>query len=150
MPLSAPLADSAQDSALYQEVLHFYAKQMRSLDEGHVAEWAETFTVDGVFSANAHPRPQEGRPAILRGATEATRKLAEQGVQRRHWLGMLEVTPNADGTVTALSYAQVLATRQGGRAELELSCACEDLLVRQDGRLLVRRRQVYRDDLPRS
>ncbi|MFJ9008914.1 nuclear transport factor 2 family protein [Streptomyces canus] len=150
MPLSAPPANSAHDTALYQEVLHFYARQMRSLDEGNVAEWAETFTEDGVFGANAHPRPQVGRAAIRQGAAEATRRLAEQGVQRRHWLGMLEVSRNADGSVTALSYAQVLATSQGGKAELELSCSCEDLLVREGDRLLVRRRQVYRDDLPRS
>ena len=44
MPLSAPPVDQAQDSALYQEVLHFYARQMRSLDEGEVADWAGTFT----------------------------------------------------------------------------------------------------------
>ncbi|MFF0018629.1 nuclear transport factor 2 family protein [Streptomyces sp. NPDC005374] len=150
MPLSAPPANSAHDSALYQEVLHFYARQMRSLDEGNVTEWAETFTEDGVFGANAHPRPQVGRGAIRQGAAEATARLAEQGVQRRHWLGMLEVSRNTDGSVTAVSYAQVLATPKGGKAELELSCSCEDLLVREGDRLLVRRRQVHRDDLPRS
>lgn len=150
MPLSAPPVDQAQDSALYQEVLHFYARQMRSLDEGEVADWAGTFTEDGVFRANAHPQPQEGRAAILRGATEANRKLVEQNVQRRHWLGMLQVSRNPDGSLTARTYAQIIATPQGGKAGLELSCSCEDLLVREDGRLLVRHRQVYRDDLPRS
>ncbi|WP_328786212.1 MULTISPECIES: nuclear transport factor 2 family protein [unclassified Streptomyces] len=149
MQLSEPLVDSAQGSVLYQEVLHFYARQMRHLDEGRVTEWAETFTENGVFAANAHPLPQTGRAAIEQGAAEAVQRLAEQGVQRRHWLGMLQVTPNVDGSVTALSYAQVLATAQGGRTALELSCSCEDLLVREGDRLLVRRRQVYRDDLPR-
>ncbi|NGO73930.1 nuclear transport factor 2 family protein [Streptomyces boncukensis] len=150
MPLSAPDELGAPHGALHQEVLRFYARQMRSLDEGNVAEWAATFTEDGEFSANAHPRPQRGREAIRQGAAEAAAKLAEQGVQRRHWLGMVEVSAGPDGTLTARSYAQVIATPQGGKAELELSCSCEDELVREGGELLVRRRRVHRDDLARS
>ncbi|SEG93567.1 SnoaL-like domain-containing protein [Actinacidiphila yanglinensis] len=150
MSLHAPPADSAQDTALYQEVQRFYAHQMRSLDEGDVDSWVATFTEDGVFSANAHPEPQEGREAIREGATAATRKLAEAKIRRRHWLGMLDVAANPDGTVRAVTYAQIIATPLGGTAQLELSCTCEDLLVREGGRLLVRHRQVYRDDLARS
>ncbi|MFI8931152.1 nuclear transport factor 2 family protein [Streptomyces sp. NPDC053474] len=149
MPLSAPPVDSARGSALYQEVLEFYARQMRSLDEGRVTEWAATFTEDGVFSAQAHPRPQEGREAIRQGAAEAVRRLAERGVRRRHWLGMLDVTRHGDGSLTARSYAQVIDTPIGGQAAVELSCTCEDLLVREGDRLLVRHRRVDRDDLPR-
>ncbi|MFD1046811.1 nuclear transport factor 2 family protein, partial [Kibdelosporangium lantanae] len=39
----------------YQEVQHFYARQMRALDEGQVADWARTFEQDGVFDANGLP-----------------------------------------------------------------------------------------------
>lgn len=133
---------------LYQEVLHFYGRQMRALDEGRIDEWTETFTEDGVFTANAHPKPQTGRDEIRTGATNADRNLRDQGLQRRHWLGMLEVDEQADGTVLARTYALIITTPKGGAAGVSLSCSCEDQLVREDGRLLVRHRRVCRDDLP--
>lgn len=147
MPLPESLVKD--NIGLYTEVQHFYARQMRCLDEGAVEEWADTFTADGVFKANAHPEPQEGRAAILAGATQAARRLAEQQTQRRHWLGMQQVDENPDGTITVRSYALVFATALGGKAALELSCDCEDLLVRDGGRLQIKRRLVSRDDLPK-
>ncbi|MFE4519374.1 nuclear transport factor 2 family protein [Kitasatospora sp. NPDC056783] len=134
--------------SLYEEVQHFYGRQMRHLDEGEVAEWAATFTEDGVFAANARPHPQEGRPAIEQGAREAARRLAEAGVRHRHWLGMLEVTERPDGSLLARTYALIVATPRGGPAAVHLSCDCEDELVRVGGELKVRHRRVRRDDLP--
>ncbi|MBV6695851.1 nuclear transport factor 2 family protein [Kitasatospora aureofaciens] len=134
--------------SLYEEVQHFYGRQMRHLDEGAVTEWAATFTEDGVFAANARPHPQEGRSAIEQGAREAAARLAAAGVQHRHWLGMLEVAEQPDGTVLAKTYALIIATPEGGSAAVHLSCRCEDQLVRVAGELKVRHRQVYRDDLP--
>ena len=147
--VAQPAAEIAADPALFLEVQHFYGRQMRHLDEGRVDAWAETFTEDGVFQANAHPKPQSGRAAIRAGATAAHQTLAEQGITRRHWLGMLEVATAADGTIVAQTYAMVLNTPQGGKAELTLSCACRDSLVRVDGTLQVRHRWVTRDDLPK-
>ncbi|WP_211222340.1 nuclear transport factor 2 family protein [Actinokineospora enzanensis] len=132
---------------LYQEVQHFYGRQMRYLDDNHIEAWAATFTEDGVFSANAHPEPQVGRDNIVAGARKAAAALAEQGIQRRHWLGMVEVAEAADGTVVARSYALVYNTPRGGQAAVHLSCSCEDVLVREDGELKVRTRRVTRDDL---
>lgn len=137
-------------TALYQEVSHFYGRQMRHLDEARIEEWAETFTVDGVFAANGHPQPSVGREAIVTGARAAAANLAEQGIQRRHWLGMLEVDEQADGSILARSYALIISTPQGGAAAVHLSCSCDDVLVREGGRLLVRHRQVFRDDLPKN
>ncbi|MEU5344194.1 MULTISPECIES: nuclear transport factor 2 family protein [unclassified Streptomyces] len=134
---------------LYQEVQHFYARQMRWLDSGATREWAGSFTEDGVFRANAHPEPQIGRAAIETAAQKTSAQLAEQGVRRRHWLGMLEVEERDDGSVLAQTYALIVNTPRGGVPEVLLSCTCDDVLVREEGRLLVRRRQVYRDDLPR-
>src|SRR5262245_64819497 len=85
--------------SLYQEIQHFYARQMRFLDNGMATEWAQTFTEDGVFLANAHPEPQSGRVQIEAAARKTSMQLAEQGVQRRHWLGMLEVSEEPDGSV---------------------------------------------------
>ena len=149
--MPAPIkSTSSTDTELYQEIQHFYGRQMRLLDEGRVEEWADSFTEDGVFSANAHPAPQNGRAEIVEGARRAARMLSEQKVQRRHWLGMLEVREQADGTLTAHTYALVVNTPQGGKPAVEFSTSCDDVLTREDGTLRVRSRQVYRDDLPRA
>jgi hypothetical protein len=135
--------------SLYHEVQHFYGRQMRYLDSGETERWAGTFARDGVFSANAHPEPQRGRAAIEEAARKTVLRLAEQGVQRRHWLGMLEVDEQQDGTVLARTYALVVDTVRGGTPDVLLSCACDDILVREDSGFAVRHRQVYRDDLVR-
>ncbi|KAA6212475.1 nuclear transport factor 2 family protein [Streptomyces albofaciens JCM 4342] len=135
------------DAALHQEIQHFYGRQMRYLDEARVEEWAGTFTEDGVFVANAHPEPSVGRAAIAAGARKAAALLAEQGVQRRHWLGMLEADACDDGTVRARTYALIISTPRGGQAAVHLSTSCDDVLVREDGQLRVRHREVRRDDL---
>ncbi|MEU7040851.1 nuclear transport factor 2 family protein [Streptomyces varsoviensis] len=141
-------ADAGPESALYQEVQHFYGRQMRYLDEARAVEWSRTFTEDGVFTANAHPQPSTGRTEIAAAARKAADQLAEQGIQRRHWLGMLQVDEQADGTVRARTYALIVSTPRGGQAAVHLSCSCDDLLVRQaDGNLLVKHRTVERDDL---
>jgi len=139
--------DAQRSTELHQEVQHFYARQMLHLDNGHAVEWAATFTEDGVFAANAHPQPTQGRAQIESGAREAARKLAEQGLQRRHWLGMLQVDEDVDGHITARSYALIIETPVNGQAALRLSCTCDDVLVRVDGRLQVLRREVHRDDI---
>jgi 3-phenylpropionate/cinnamic acid dioxygenase small subunit len=144
------IVHGAADALLYAEVQHFYARQMRLLDEGAVHEWAQTFTDDGVFAANAHPRPCEGRAAIEAAARQSAQELARDRVQRRHWLGMLQVDDRPDGSILARSYALIVSTPQGGQAAVHLSCACDDVLVREYGTLRVQRRQVYRDDLPRE
>jgi len=137
-------------SALYEEVQQFYARQMRHLDEGEVAQWALTFTEDGVFAANAHPEPFRGREAIESGARKTFEQLTADGVQRRHWLGMLDVEEQADGRVLAHTYALILSTPRGGQAAVHLSTSCHDVLVRTGAALQVSNRQVYRDDLPRE
>ncbi|RBQ20070.1 nuclear transport factor 2 family protein [Spongiactinospora rosea] len=136
------------DTALYQEVQQFYARQMQLLDEGVVEGWAGTFTEDGVFTANAHPAPQRGRSTIEEGARKTAAQLEAREVRRRHWLGMLTVDERQDGTIAARTYALVLETPKGGQAGVLLSCTCDDVLVRQGGELLVQHRSVHRDDLP--
>jgi 3-phenylpropionate/cinnamic acid dioxygenase small subunit len=146
-PLEQLTRDAARAS-LYEEVTRFYARQMQLLDDGRVTEWAATFTADGVFAANARPEPTTGREAIENSARQATRLLADQGVQDRHWMGMVDVEQRNDGTVSARSYALIIRTPRGGPAGVHLSCTCDDVLVREDGRLLVSDRRVRRDDLP--
>ncbi len=139
---------SYADSELYHQVQQFYARQMHLLDNGHGQEWADTFTVDGVFAANAAPEPVKGRDNIAAGAGATIKQLEADGIVRRHWLGMLDARPQADGTVQVNSYALIIETRKGGQAGVRMSTLCEDVLVREGGELLVRERKVSRDDLP--
>ncbi|WP_370942171.1 nuclear transport factor 2 family protein [Amycolatopsis sp. cg5] len=135
------------DVGLYHRVQQFYAWQMQLLDDGRVDEWAATFTEDGVFAANAHPEPVSGRENIAAGARAAVAKLAADGLVRRHWLGMLTVAEQPDGTIKARSYALVINTPKGGQAAVHVSTSCEDVLVADGPDLLVADRRVTRDDL---
>jgi len=132
---------------LYHQIQQFYAKQMQLLDAGRVAEWAASFTEDGTFAANAHPEPARGRTAIREAAQNTVKDLAAKGLVRRHWLGMLALYPDADGSVLARSYAQVLETPYGGPATLRMSTVCQDVLLHDGEQWLVRDRQVWRDDM---
>ncbi|MFD8492869.1 nuclear transport factor 2 family protein [Amycolatopsis sp. NPDC059657] len=132
---------------LYFEVQQFYAQQMHLLDDGKAEEWAETFTEDGVFAANAHPEPAAGRSVIAAAARKATDDYAANGVQRRHWLGMVSVERRTEDEVFAQCYALVIETPRGGQAAIRVSTRCDDTLVNRDGRWLVQHRQVTRDDL---
>ncbi|MFH8409712.1 nuclear transport factor 2 family protein [Streptomyces sp. NPDC018019] len=146
MTVTAPTWTTAP-AELYQEIQQFYAQQMHLLDDGRVAEWAETFTPDGVFAANAQPAPAVGRAAITEAAAKATEAYRAAGVQRRHWLGMVAVTGGTGDTVTARCYALVIETPRGGRPEIKASTLCEDELVRAGSTWQVRDRRITRDDL---
>lgn len=147
--MTLPLREAARSvtADLYQEVQSFYAHQMRLLDSGQVEAWAETFTEDGVFSANAQPEPTRGRAAIIAGARAARARLAEQGIRHRHWLGMVDVEPLADDRLRVHSYALVLAIPQGGPAAVHVHTTCVDELVLVAGGWQVSTRLVARDDL---
>ncbi|MGH3770151.1 MAG: nuclear transport factor 2 family protein [Pseudonocardiaceae bacterium] len=132
---------------LYHQIQQFYAKQMQLLDEGLVGEWSESFAEDGVFAANAHPEPARGRAAIREAAQDAVTGLVVKGLVRRHWLGMLALDPRVDGSVLVRSYAQVLETPLGGPTVVRMSTVCQDVLLHDGQRWLVRERQVWRDDL---
>ncbi len=135
-------------ATVYQEVQNFYARQMRLLDEGDTESWAETFEPDGIFDANGLPEPVRGREVISSSARKAWEALAAEGIQRRHWIGMLEVGENADGTLRAHSYALVFTTERDGPTAIQVSTTCVDVLVRTSGALQVRHRTVRRDDRP--
>ena len=140
-----PVADTA---VLYAGIQQFYARQMQLLDAGRAEAWADTFTEDAVFEANAHPEPVHGRRDIREAAAMAATQRAERGVQVRHWIGMLDVHPGEDGVVRVVSYALIINTPAGGGSQLHLSTTCEDVLVRDDaGEWQVSTRRVTRDDL---
>lgn len=148
MPFTSPAAAAGTDTARYAGIQHFYARQMQLLDSSDADAWAETFTEDGVFAANAHPEPVRGRENIRAAAAKAKAQHAEEGLQVRHWLGMLDVTDREDGSVLVRSYALIINTPRGGQSQVHLSTTCEDVLVSTpDGGWQVSHRQVVRDDL---
>src|SRR2546423_14033546 len=139
------LADSPAVGALYSELQQFYARQMQLLDDGEAELWAATFTEDGEFGQDIRPEPRVGRVLIGTRMRAAVERLRESGVTRRHWIGMLAVHPQADGTVHTRYYALVLETPRGGQAAVHLSTACDDVLVRDGDRWLVRSRWITHD-----
>jgi uncharacterized protein (TIGR02246 family) len=130
------------------EVQQFYARHMHLLDEGDAEGWARTFTENGVFAPPSLPEPVRGREALAAGVRKSAAGLAESGEVHRHVLSMVHVDPLDDDALAVRSYAQIFATPRGGEPRLHLLCVCEDVLVRENGRLLVRERRVTRDDRP--
>lgn len=140
--------ENMQAIALLLEVQQFYGRHMRAMDEGRVADWTGDFTEDAVFATNARPEPQRGRAAIAQNAAAAALQLEEKGILRRHCVTTLDVQKGPGETIEARTYALITKTIIGERSELEFVCTCRDEFVRQTGRLFIRHRQVYRDDLP--
>ncbi|MWA08023.1 nuclear transport factor 2 family protein [Streptomyces sp. BA2] len=136
---------------LYAQVQEFYARQMNLLD-GSTADpvaWSRTFTEDAVLGSNFQDAPDTGQPAILRSMREALAHIAAQGTgDFRHWLAMLDVQPQADGSVRTRYYGLAMATPPGGSLRIRGHVLCHDELVRRAGRWLVRRRHLEADGVP--
>ncbi|MFF4324692.1 nuclear transport factor 2 family protein [Streptomyces sp. NPDC001568] len=133
---------------VYTEVQQFYARQMNLL-EGASADpdaWAHTFTEDAVFESVGEPEAQEGREALRDTVGAGVAHIAAQGLDFRHWFGMVGVEQKPDGVLRTRYYALAMATALGGPLQVKGSLLCHDDLVREDdGRLLVRRRSVAED-----
>lgn len=134
---------------LYAEVLHFYGRQMQALDGGDFATYADTFTPDGVFQHAPQVPPARTRPGIVAALEDFHRRFEGDPVRRRHWFNHVALEAQADGSVRSTAYALVLTVRPGQREpQVGPSCVVTDVLVRQDGRLLVRSRAVELDHEP--
>ncbi|MFV0129259.1 nuclear transport factor 2 family protein [Streptomyces sp. HMX112] len=131
---------------LYAQVQQFYARQMGLLDDGRPDEWAETFTEDAVFQeASRLSEPLRGRDAIRVSARARKERLAADGIDFRHWLGMLSVTPGEDGSLRARSYALAMRVPRGGALDIFASVVCHDQLVPVEGTWQVRHRDLTHD-----
>lgn len=142
----APAATAADDET-YVQIQRFYATQTQLLDFGNFEEWVDTFTEDCSFDANGFPEPVRGKAALLAG-TLANHKVDEPGLRIRHWFGMTTVEARPDGTVFALSYVLVIRNHRNEPAFIYRSTRCEDVMVRDGDRWLVRDRRIRRDELP--
>nr|WCI13848.1 LaxC4 [Streptomyces setonensis] len=133
---------------LYAEIQDFYARHMQLIDDGKVDAWVDTFTADATISNNVAPRPAHGREEILTVVRRAQDQLEADGIQHRHWIGMLVVDRLDDTTVRAESYALLVATPRGGSPVLDRSTRCHDELVRVDDDWQIRSRRVHHDGRP--
>lgn len=140
----SPAADLAP-AELYTQIQQFYARQMGLLDDGRPEEWALTFTQDAVFEEPHRLEPVRGREAIRVSARARADRLAAEGIDFRHWLAMLDVREQEDGTVRARTYALAMRTPRGGDLDIFVSVVCRDVLVRQDGTWAVRHRDIQHD-----
>ncbi|HEU5333334.1 MAG TPA: nuclear transport factor 2 family protein [Actinocrinis sp.] len=131
---------------VYYEVQQFYAHHMQVLDDARVDEWAATFTPDGEMASNAQPTVA-GREALASKARTAHAKLAQEGITRRHWLGMVTVRETGVDRVAARCFSLVIDIPKGGKAGLRLSAVCEDELVRTAEGWQISRRMISHDDL---
>ncbi|MER5886580.1 nuclear transport factor 2 family protein [Streptomyces sp. NPDC001941] len=132
---------------LYGEVQQYYAHQMQLFDQHDAERWAGTFTEDAVFSVPTLDEPVRGRAGLAANVRRNKHQQARSGEQLRHWIGMLDLDPQPDGTLHTRCYALVYLTPRGGDARVHRFCVMEDVLVRSRGKWRTRYRLVTRDDL---
>jgi 3-phenylpropionate/cinnamic acid dioxygenase small subunit len=133
--------------ALYARVQQFYAHQMQLFDSHEAERWAGTFTEDAVFDVPTLDEPVRGRAALAANVRRNEAQQARSGERFRHWIGMLDLSPQPDGTLRTRCYALVYMTPAGGTSAVHRVCVMEDVLVRSRGKWRTRHRVVTRDDL---
>lgn len=131
---------------VYAQVQQFYARQMGLIDDGKPDEWAGTFTEDAVFEeAGRLDEPVRGREAIRLSSRARQERLDRDQIDFRHWLSMLDVSPQDDGSLHARTYALAMRTPRGGPLDVFASVLCRDHLVVVDGDWQVRHRNLRHD-----
>ncbi|MET9141729.1 nuclear transport factor 2 family protein [Streptomyces parvulus] len=143
-----PPSGSLEFAALYAEAQHFYAHQMRILDAHDTESWADTFTEDAVLELPTMPGPARAHAALTHYVRAGAARRRRAGGRLDHWVGMLDVRPRADGSLSTRCSALVYATPSGGGPKILYVCVMEDVLVRtRGGSWRAAHRRVVRDDL---
>lgn len=132
----------------YVEVLEFYARQMRLLDDLDVEGYVRTFTEDGVTHHVDHGKKLEGRAAMRAFAEQALPRYRD--VVARHWNDGYLVEEAADGSLNVGYRSLVTLTDRDGKVRFESTFTVEDVLVREEGALRTRSRTIVRDRPPAS
>jgi 3-phenylpropionate/cinnamic acid dioxygenase small subunit len=130
---------------LYTRVQQFYANQMRLIDEREAELWADTFTEEAVFQEASRMDPLHGRAAIRTAARANADRFAASDVRLRHWLGMLQVREESDGSLRTRCYALAMRTPTGGDLDVFVSVVCRDHLVPAGDGWLVAHRDLTHD-----
>ncbi|MGW1104711.1 nuclear transport factor 2 family protein [Streptomyces sp. NPDC002540] len=143
----AEVLAEAEFGVLYAQIQQFYAHQMQLFDSHEAERWAGTFTEDAVFDVPTLDEPVRGRAALASNVRRNKAQQARGGERFRHWIGMLDLRPQADGTLRTRCYALVYVTPGQGGSAVHRVCVMEDVLVRSRGKWRTRHRVVTRDDL---
>lgn len=131
-------------STIYPRVQQFYAAQMQLLDERDFAGYAGTFTQDAEFAHTPGQPPARTRPGILESLTDFHRRFADDPMQRRHCVSMIDLKPADGGALGSTAYCLVVKVRPG-EAPAFVSCVMHDVLLEMEGRLLTRSRHITYD-----
>ncbi|WP_372352393.1 nuclear transport factor 2 family protein [Streptomyces sp. KL116D] len=142
-----PASSQEAFGALYATIQQFYAHQMQLFDDHDAERWAGTFTEDAVFVVPTLDQPVRGRASLAANVRRNKDQQERSGEQLRHWIGMLDVRQQLDGSLRTRAYALVYATPRGGESKVSRVCVLEDELVRSRGKWRARSRLVTRDDL---
>ncbi|WP_309054011.1 SDR family NAD(P)-dependent oxidoreductase [Streptomyces sp.] len=125
--------------------IQFYAWQMGLIDDRKAEEWADTFTEDAVFEEASRMDPLRGRAAIAASCRKRADRLEAERTDFRHWLGMLDVHAQPDGSLRTRTYALAMRTRLDGPLEIFPSVVCRDHLVPRNNGWLVSHRVLQHD-----
>ncbi|MFI6152988.1 nuclear transport factor 2 family protein [Kitasatospora sp. NPDC051170] len=130
---------------LYAEVRTFYAWQMRRVDSLDIDGFAATFTEDGVV-VHSNGAKAEGREQMIEGMRRSLPRYRD--IAPRHWFEHLLIEPvegGEEGELKVSYYTLVALTDRAGGITFEPTFTVEDVLVRRDGRLLTKYREIHRD-----
>jgi len=136
-------------ATLYAQAQRFYAHQMRLLDAHDTERWAETFTEDALLHPLSLPEPVRARTALDRYVRTGAARQRRAGSRLDHWVGMLDVQPQTDGSLHTRCSALVYVTpnQDGPKGKVLYVCVMQDVLVRSRGEWRIAHRRVTRDDL---
>ncbi|MFJ5779574.1 nuclear transport factor 2 family protein [Streptomyces sp. NPDC093094] len=138
---------SREFAVLYAQVQQFYGDQMRILDAHGTERWTGTFTDDAVLVPPSPSEPVRARAGVVRYLRAGAERLRRTGGRPAHWVGMLDVRPQEDGSLHTRCSALVYATPGAGGSPVLYVCVMEDVLVRTRGTWRTAYRRVVRDDL---
>ncbi|MGW1965990.1 nuclear transport factor 2 family protein [Streptomyces sp. NPDC001935] len=142
-----PAPPAQEFAALYAQAQHFYAHQMRLLDTHDTGRWAETFAEDAILHLPALPAPLKARTALPGYVRAGAAHRRRAGDRLQHWVGLLDVHPQKDGSLHTRCSALVHTTPGPGRPKALHVYVMQDVLVRSGGQWRITHRHVTRDDL---
>jgi 3-phenylpropionate/cinnamic acid dioxygenase small subunit len=134
-------------ASLYAQAQRFYAHQMRLLDAPDTECWAGVFAEDALLQLPSRPEPVRALAGLEGYARAGAARQRRAGGRLDHWVGMLDVRPQADGSLHTRCSALVYVTPGQGGPKVLYVCVMEDVLVRSGGEWRIAHRRVTRDDL---
>lgn len=136
---------------LYVGLKNFYARHIKERDAGFTDQWLADFDGNGTLSTNIFDEPaREGREAIGASVHALDNWFAQREIQRRHFIGMLVMTPGEGGTIRTRHYGLLLTTTVADGLAVHSFSVASDLLQYCGGVCRVLSRHIERDDLEQS